>query len=78
KLVWNIRTYGHLAADIDPLGILTKADTRVLEPEQYGLSQSDLEAFPASLIWDGAPDNVRTGWEAIQKLRQTYTGTIAY
>ncbi|MGG4044814.1 2-oxoglutarate dehydrogenase E1 component [Paenibacillus favisporus] len=78
KLVWNIRTYGHLAADIDPLGILPKADTRVLEPEQYGLSQSDLEAFPASLIWDGAPDNVRTGWEAIQKLRQTYTGTIAY
>ncbi|MEK4356567.1 2-oxoglutarate dehydrogenase E1 component [Paenibacillus sp. FSL M7-1455] len=78
KLVWNIRAYGHLAADIDPLGIIPKPDTRVLEPEQYGLSQADLAAFPASLIWDGAPENVKTGWEAIQKLRQTYTGTIAF
>ncbi|MDR0267351.1 MAG: 2-oxoglutarate dehydrogenase E1 component [Paenibacillus sp.] len=78
KLVWNIRTYGHLAADIDPLGIIPKPDTRVLELEQYGLTQSDLAAVPASLIWDGATENVRTGWEAIQKLRQTYTGTIAY
>ncbi|GAB6988301.1 2-oxoglutarate dehydrogenase E1 component [Paenibacillus pini] len=78
KLVWNIRAYGHLAADIDPIGIIPAADTRLLEPEQYGLSQSDLAAFPASMIWDLAPDDVQTGWDAIQKLRQIYTGTIAY
>lgn len=78
KLVWNIRTYGHMAADIDPLGIGPEANARVLEPETYGLKQADLAALPADLVWEGAPEGVRNGWEAIRKLREVYTGTIAY
>lgn len=78
KLVWNIRTYGHLDADLDPLDIQEPADTRLLEPSTYGLSQADLEALPAALIWEHAPANVTNGWEAIRKLRQMYTKTAAY
>ncbi|WP_106765934.1 2-oxoglutarate dehydrogenase E1 component [Paenibacillus faecalis] len=78
KLVWNIRTYGHLAADIDPIGIGNKVDTRLLQPETYQLSQADLTALPAEVVWEEAPGDVKNGWEAIQRLHQIYTGTIAY
>ncbi|OAB46103.1 2-oxoglutarate dehydrogenase E1 component [Paenibacillus glacialis] len=78
KLVWNIRAYGHLEANIDPLGLRPASDTRLLQPERYHLSQEDLKAFPSSLIWHNAPEDVPTGWDAIVRLRELYTGTIAY
>ncbi|TMV46934.1 2-oxoglutarate dehydrogenase E1 component [Paenibacillus mesophilus] len=78
KLVWNIRTYGHLAADIDPLRLGAAANTRLLEPETFGLSRQDLLALPASLIWENAPEDVATGWDAIERLRRTYTQSTAY
>ncbi|MFM9277006.1 2-oxoglutarate dehydrogenase E1 component [Paenibacillus jiagnxiensis] len=78
KLVSNIRSYGHLAADIDPLGLSPKADTGLLEPEFYGLTEQDLKAFPASLIWDAAPQDALNGWDAVQKLREAYTGPLAF
>ncbi|SDD70711.1 2-oxoglutarate dehydrogenase E1 component [Paenibacillus sp. UNCCL117] len=78
KLVWNIRTYGHLAADIDPLGISAEADVRLLEPEYYGITAADLAALPTELVWDGQHPEARDGWAAVQQLRQAYTGTIAF
>ncbi|TCM97922.1 2-oxoglutarate dehydrogenase E1 component [Paenibacillus sp. BK033] len=78
KLVWNIRAFGHLAADIDPLGISPKVSTNMLELETYGLTQADLAALPAELVWTKAPADVKNGWDAIEKLRKAYTGTIAY
>jgi 2-oxoglutarate dehydrogenase E1 component len=78
KLVGNIRTYGHLAANIDPLGLRPTSDTRILETAAYKLSQSDLSAISASLIWEHTPPGVETGWEAVTRLRQIYTQTIAY
>lgn len=78
KLVWNIRTYGHLAAHIDPLNIGPAANTRLLEPETFGLEQEDLQALPASLIWENAPQDVVTGADAIARLLQTYTQSTAY
>ncbi|CAM4212028.1 2-oxoglutarate dehydrogenase E1 component [Paenibacillus tarimensis] len=79
KIVWNIRTYGHLAADIDPLGLQNTApDTRLLDPETYGLSRADLDSFPATWVWEEAPERVKTGWDAISHLRAVYTGRIAY
>ncbi|GIP32199.1 2-oxoglutarate dehydrogenase E1 component [Paenibacillus sp. J2TS4] len=77
-LVMNIRTYGHLAADLDPLGLGLTADTRLLEPETYQLSKDDLLAFPASLIWENAPGHVVTAWDAIEQLRKIYTKSTAY
>jgi 2-oxoglutarate dehydrogenase E1 component len=78
KLVWNIRSYGHLAADIDPLGISPKAETKMLEPETYGLTRSDLTAMPAEYVWEDSPYLLQNGWEAIQKLREVYSGTLAF
>jgi 2-oxoglutarate dehydrogenase E1 component len=78
KLVWNIRTYGHLAANTDPLGLRKTSDTRILEPETYNLNENSLSVIPASLIWENAPVDVITGWEAIQRLRQIYTSTFSY
>ncbi|AJY77103.1 2-oxoglutarate dehydrogenase E1 component [Paenibacillus beijingensis] len=78
KLVWNIRAYGHLAANTDPLGLREATDTRLLDPAIYQLNEADLMKFPASLIWDHAPVNAETGWEAIQKLRSYYTQSIGF
>lgn len=78
KLVANIRAYGHLAANIDPLTLTPKADTRLLEPEGYGLRTSELEAIPAGVIWEHAPAQGMNAREAIERLRVVYTGTTAY
>jgi 2-oxoglutarate dehydrogenase E1 component len=78
RLVWNIRTYGHLAADTDPLGLRTPSDTRIIESATYKLTEADLKAISAPLIWENAQGAVVTGWDAIQRLRQIYTKTIAY
>ncbi|MGN7457681.1 2-oxoglutarate dehydrogenase E1 component [Paenibacillus pasadenensis] len=78
KLVGNIRTYGHLAANTDPLGLRASSDTRLLEPSTFELNESDLSRFPASLLWDHAPAGVSNGWEAIQKLRNSYTQSIGF
>ncbi|MBB3111269.1 2-oxoglutarate dehydrogenase E1 component [Paenibacillus phyllosphaerae] len=78
KLVVNIRTYGHLAANIYPLGNDTATDTRLLEPETYNLTREDLMAFPATLIWEDAPESVKNGWDAIQELKRVYTQSFAF
>lgn len=78
KLVWNIRAYGHLAANTDPLGLREQSDTRLLDPATYQLNEEDLLKFPASVIWDHAPVNAETGWEAIEKLRTFYTQAIGF
>lgn len=77
QLVWNIRTYGHLAAKIDPMN-RRKEDTRLLEPSTYNLTRDDLEAIPAELLWPIAPSNVRTGWDVYKRLREIYTRTLTF
>lgn len=78
KLVWNIRTYGHLAANTDPLNLRKKSDIRNLDPETYKLNKTNLSAIPASLIWENAPKDITTGWEAIQRLLQIYASSFSY
>lgn len=78
KLVRNIRTYGHLAAHNDPLELGTAADTRLLEPATFRLTPDDLRAIPASLIWEEAPESVQNGWDAIQRLKETYTQSYGF
>lgn len=78
KLVWNIRAYGHLAADIKPLKEPIPKHTRYIEPEYYGLTAADLEGLPARAIWEDAPENISTAREAIDCLKSIYTNSIAY
>ncbi|WP_449538190.1 2-oxoglutarate dehydrogenase E1 component [Ferdinandcohnia sp. Marseille-Q9671] len=78
KLLKNIRAYGHLAADIYPLRTRPKPDTSLLEPDHYNLTKEDLQAIPATYIWEEAPSTVKTGWDAYLYLKSVYTQTIAY
>ncbi|KAA9000966.1 2-oxoglutarate dehydrogenase E1 component [Paenibacillus spiritus] len=79
KLIANIRIYGHLAADIDPLERETRHSlAKAIEPSSYDLTREDLLALPASLIWENAPSDVKTAWDAYHRMRQAYTKTIAY
>ncbi len=78
QLAWNIRSFGHLAADIDPLGLSPKANTEMIEPATYGLTEADLKQLPPDCIWEDAPYPLNNAWEAVQKLLQVYTGPIAF
>ncbi len=78
QLMLNIRRYGHLDADIDPLGLGPVTDSKLLDPATFGLTKEDLASIPASLIWDNAPDSMTNGWEAIERLREIYSRSAAY
>lgn len=78
SLVQNIRTYGHLAAKINPLEHDQNIDTRMIDPVRYGLSEADLQAIPAEIIWSESPRDVKNGLEAVKRLRQLYTESISY
>src|SRR5580765_3546567 len=48
NLAQSIRLYGHLAAQIDPLGSRPLGDPALLA-ETHGVTEADLRALPASL-----------------------------
>ncbi len=77
NLAQAIRSFGHLAAHIDPLGMPPTGDPS-LEPSTYGLDEADLLYLPASLV--GGPRSRQSGnaLEAIQALRQVYSSTIGF
>ena len=77
KLAENIRTYGHLAADIYPLKD-TPLDTELIQIEKYGLTEADLRKIPAHYICPESPANVKDGYEAIDYLKKLYTTTLAF
>ena len=49
NLAQSIRRYGHLAAQIDPLGSRPIGDPALL-PETHGVTEAELRALPADLI----------------------------
>ena len=77
ELAQNIRRYGHLAANINPLEDVAQSP-RLLDPKAYGLSENDLRVIPADIIWADAPPGVDTAWDAIQRLKQIHTQSLAY
>ena len=77
NLVQAIREYGHLAARLDPLGSAPPGDPS-LQMESYGLSEADLRALPAAIITGPLVEGAAHAWEAIQRLRDVYMGSIGY
>lgn len=77
KLADNIRTYGHLAADIRPFN-LSKSSVRRIEPSEFNLTDEDLKNIPASFISPNAPSNLKDGLEAIAHLKKVYTQRLAF
>ena len=77
SLVQAIREYGHLAAQLDPLGSAPPGDPS-LHMESYGLSENDLRALPAAIVTGPLVAGAASAWEAIEQLYDVYTGTMGY
>ena len=74
-LVDNLRTHGHLAARLDPLGTAPKGDP-ALEPVTHGLTPEAMAEVPTDVLKVGVAG--ATLAEAWPRLQAIYTGTIAY
>lgn len=72
-LLDSIRAYGHLAAEIDPLGTRPPG-TPELTPEFHGLSEADLDAIPGDVL--NAPEP--TAAETVKRLRQLYSSNVGF
>ncbi|EZH67538.1 2-oxoglutarate dehydrogenase [Bacillaceae bacterium JMAK1] len=77
KLAENIRTFGHLLADINPLEAPGE-ESSFLKPSEHGLSDEDLMAMPAEMLCKDAPSSVENGLDAINHLKKMYTKSIAF
>ncbi|WP_373895586.1 2-oxoglutarate dehydrogenase E1 component [Virgibacillus sp. CBA3643] len=78
KLVEAIRRYGHLEADIYPVGLQKERKSELVDPKKYGLNDEDLKNIPAEWLWDKAPGNIENGLDVINEFKKYYTGTITY
>ena len=77
NLAMSIRRYGHLAAQIDPLGDPPAGDP-ALQAETHGVTEADLRALPASLVPTPLADSAATMWDVVERLRQVYCSTTGY
>ena len=75
SLVKAHRTFGHLAARLDPLGVEPVGDP-ALQPEPLGLTPELMSRIPARIMRVHVPG--ATLAEALPHLHETYCGTIAY
>ncbi|MGO9488955.1 MAG: multifunctional oxoglutarate decarboxylase/oxoglutarate dehydrogenase thiamine pyrophosphate-binding subunit/dihydrolipoyllysine-residue succinyltransferase subunit, partial [Solirubrobacteraceae bacterium] len=73
--VGRVRSHGHLAARLDPLGSEPEGDPG-LDPEALGLTPELQARIPANLFQMYVPG--ATLADALPHLRETYCGTIAY
>ena len=74
-LVRSLRTHGHLAAHLDPLGSTPRGDP-ALDPQAIGLTTVLMAQIPSKLLHIFVPG--ATLAESFPRLRDTYCGTIAY
>ncbi|GAC1473592.1 MAG: 2-oxoglutarate dehydrogenase E1 component [Chloroflexota bacterium] len=77
RLARGIREYGHLEARIDPLGGYRPGDA-MLVPETHRITEEDLRALPASIVWPSAGSDYGSCWDAIGQLRDIYCGSLGY
>src|SRR5690606_32423889 len=77
QLVSAIREYGHLAARVDPLGS-DPPGSLDLQADQHGLSESDLDNLPPSVVSGPLAEGASSAGEAIAKLRELYCSSIGF
>ena len=75
SLVKAHRMHGHLAARLDPLGSDPVGDP-ALDPATVNLTEELMRRIPASVLRVAVPGE--TFADALPRLRDVYTGTIAY
>jgi 2-oxoglutarate dehydrogenase E1 component len=72
-----IRTYGYLAAYLDPLGSPPR-NGPILKPEFHDIRQDDLLQMPADAVNLLGHQETRNASDAISVLRSIYCGAIGY
>ncbi|MBE2184217.1 MAG: 2-oxoglutarate dehydrogenase E1 component [Anaerolineae bacterium] len=72
-----IRQYGHLMAQIDPLGTNNVGDP-TLNPTTHGITEEELRVFPASMIGGPIATQSRDAYQAVQLLRKVYIGRTGF
>ena len=77
NLVESIRRYGHLAAQLDPLGSAPVGDPS-LSPRAHGITEEDLKRLPASLVGGPVAEASANAFDAIEKLRRIYCSTTGF
>jgi 2-oxoglutarate dehydrogenase E1 component len=73
----SIRKFGHMDAQIDPLGSPPPGDP-TLRPEFHGVTNEELHQLPASLIVRPIARGKSNAWEVIQALRKVYCSSIGF
>ena len=74
-LVSRVRSHGHLAAHLDPLGSEPEGDPG-LDPEPLGLTPAIQAQIPARILQMSVPGGTLA--DALPHLLETYCGMIAY
>ena len=77
NLTQSIRRYGHLAAQLDPLGAKPIGDP-TLRPERHGLTDDDLRHIPATLVSSPLSAQCANMQELVAALRRVYCSTTGY
>ena len=77
NLVQSIRRYGHLAAQLDPLGTRPIGDP-TLSPERHGITEDHLRRIPAALVSSPLTAQSASMQELVAALRRVYCSTIGY
>lgn len=78
KLIEAIRKDGHLIASFYPLNVKReRAIGAKLNLNDYGLTESDLRAIPANVIYKN-PGSMKNALDVVNQLIAAYTGYIAF
>ena len=77
NLAQSIRRYGHLAAQLDPLGAKPVGDP-TLRPERHGLTEDDLKKIPATLVSSPLTPGSANMHELVAAFRRVYCSTTGY
>jgi 2-oxoglutarate dehydrogenase E1 component len=77
NLAQSIRRYGHLAAQLDPLGSRPIGDPSLL-PETHGVTNEDLRALPAIVVNTPLCEKAANMLELIEALRRLYCSKTGY
>jgi 2-oxoglutarate dehydrogenase E1 component len=77
NLAESIRRYGHLSAEIDPLGSRPVGDPELVA-ETHGVTDDELRRLPAWLVRGPLPEGVETVADLMARLREIYCGTTGY
>ncbi|MGI9311596.1 MAG: 2-oxoglutarate dehydrogenase E1 component [bacterium] len=76
RMISAYRSLGHLYAQIDPIGVMTRADAGAIDIESFGLEPSDLDTeFDVGDLGCGGRMPLR---RLVEYLRAVYCGPIGY